>query len=275
MILGLAMGSFAGALVWRLHAQEMLETKKSKNKKYTKKDLSIVHGRSMCGHCGHTLAAIDLIPLFSWLLLKGKCRYCKKPIGWLEPVLELTTAALFVASYIFWPSSFDTAQWLQFGLWLAFLTGLIALFIYDIKWMLLPNRIVYPLIAIAAVSAVTGLIDEGVTTTALVNVVTGAAIGGGLFWLLFQMSGGKWIGGGDVKLGFALGLMLANPALALLLLFSSSVIGSAYGIPYVYVIKKDKTKLIPFGPFLIIGMVFAQLFGPSVVDWYREAFLLL
>ena len=94
--LGLCAGSFVNALVWRLHEQ--------KRSKKADKKLSILNGRSMCVHCRHELTWYDLIPLFSWLLLRGKCRYCKKPISWQYPIVELATAAVFVLSYIFWPN---------------------------------------------------------------------------------------------------------------------------------------------------------------------------
>ena len=129
-VVGLILGSFVNALVWRMH-----------------EGLSVAHGRSMCPHCKHTLAARDLVPVFSWLMLRGKCRYCKKPISPQYPLVELATSGLFVASYIWWPSVFTGSQEAIFVLWLAILVGLVALAVYDIKWFLLPNKLIYPLSA--------------------------------------------------------------------------------------------------------------------------------
>src|SRR3954465_436221 len=98
VVLGLCLGSFVNALVWRLHEQEEGGSKKAAAKK-----LSIIKGRSMCPHCKHALKPIDLIPVISWLSLRGKCRYCSKPISIQYPIVELSTALLFVVSYIWWP----------------------------------------------------------------------------------------------------------------------------------------------------------------------------
>src|SRR5882762_114793 len=100
-ILGLCFGSFVNAAVWRIYAQEQVKSKKLQVKKST--NLSIVNGRSVCPHCEHELAAKDLMPVFSWLSLGGKCRYCKKPISRQYPLVELLTAVLFVFSYLYWP----------------------------------------------------------------------------------------------------------------------------------------------------------------------------
>src|SRR5262245_41082320 len=98
-VFGLCWGSFVNAFVWRLHE---LETNKRLSKSQKKK-LSILHGRSMCPDCHNELAWYDLLPVVSWLSLKGKCRYCGKPISWQYPFVEALTAALFVLSYVFWP----------------------------------------------------------------------------------------------------------------------------------------------------------------------------
>src|SRR5665213_2769212 len=90
-LLGLVFGSFVNALVWRLHEQEVLLEKRKKPSKKQLEKLSILNGRSMCPHCKHELAIKDLVPLFSWIALKGKCRYCGKPISWQYPVVELLT----------------------------------------------------------------------------------------------------------------------------------------------------------------------------------------
>src|SRR5690606_2157613 len=98
-ILGLCVGSFVNALVWRLRMQESSGKKKSDRK------MSISRGRSMCPHCRHELSAVDLVPVFSWLFLGGKCRYCRKPISKQYPLVELVTSILFIASYVFWPDA--------------------------------------------------------------------------------------------------------------------------------------------------------------------------
>src|ERR1700712_4728549 len=101
VVLGLIFGSFVNAFVWRLHERESLLQKKRKPTKKQLSELSILHGRSMCVHCHHELAAKDLVPLFSWLWLRGKCRYCHKPIQD-SPLIEAVLPVLFIVSYLAW-----------------------------------------------------------------------------------------------------------------------------------------------------------------------------
>src|ERR1700677_3953472 len=115
-IVGLCLGSFVNALVWRLHGQAAEKGKKKPNQDYLSQ-LSVAKGRSMCPHCKHQLANRDLIPLLSWLSLKGKCRYCAKAISPQYPLVELITALLFIASYIWWPVALSGAQIGIFVLW--------------------------------------------------------------------------------------------------------------------------------------------------------------
>lgn len=263
-VLGLCLGSFANALVWRLHEQ--------KGKK-PKKELSILSGRSMCPHCRHELAAKDLVPLFSWLALKGKCRYCGRAISAQYPVVEAAVAALFVASYVWWPEPLHGAQIALFGLWLALLVGLIALVVYDLRWFLLPDRLITPLSTIAAVFAMVNIASANKPAIALIDTVVAVAIGGGIFYLLFQVSKGKWIGGGDVKLGWLLGLITGTPGKAMLFIFIASLLGSLVSLPLLVSKKLKRTSTIPFGPFLIAGTVVTVLFGNDILHWYRQTFI--
>lgn len=267
-VFGLLVGSFVNALVWRVHEQ-------SKPKKKSKqKDLSIVNGRSMCPHCKHTLAAKDLVPVLSWLTLGGKCRYCRKSISWQYPAVELAASALFVLSYAFWPLDWDTVGVINFIGWLVILTSFIALFVYDLKWMLLPNRIVYPVTVVAGVLALLNICVSEKPGQALIMTGLSVLVAGGLFYLLFQVSNGKWIGGGDVKLGLAIGLVLQDPFKAFMMLFLASVLGSILAVPGVMFKKLSFTSKIPFGPFLIIATVLVYLFGAGVIDWYKSVFYL-
>ncbi len=272
VVLGLCLGSFVNALVWRLHEQEAEKGKQKPDKSYLKR-LSISKGRSICPHCKHELAAPELIPVLSWISLGGKCRYCGKPISWQYPVIELALAGLFVASYIWWPVSFDVAQKLVFGLWLVMLTGLLALVVYDARWKLLPNRLTYPLTEIAALMAIINIATADRPFVALLNVIGAVVIGGGLFYVLFQVSDGKWIGGGDVRLGWLLGLVAGTPGRSLLFIFLAAIGGSLFSLPFMAMGKLKRTSVIPFGPFLIIGLRGVQLFGMSILHWYRQTFI--
>lgn len=265
--LGLCFGSFVNALVWRLRKQATTKKKAQKNK------YSITKGRSMCVSCGHELAAKDLLPVISWVMLHGKCRYCSKPIPWQYPLVELATAILFVSLYIFWPDNLNsTASKVDLIAWIIASVGLMALFIYDLRYMILPNKIIFPLMGLAVVNL---LLQSLITSDhkLLLSATFGVIAGGGLFYVLFQVSRGTWIGGGDVKLGFLLGLLLADPVMALLMLFVASVLGSIFSL--ILVGKKGvniKTK-IPFGPFLIAAAIIAKLLGQNLIDWYNSLFI--
>jgi len=274
VVLGLALGSFVNALVWRVRQQEVLLDGKQRPSSKRLKELSITKGRSMCPHCNHALAAKDLVPVLSWLWLRGKCRYCHKSIAVEYPLVELATAILFVLSYLWWPRAIEGGEVLMFSLWLALLTGLIALLVYDLHWFLLPNRIVYPLGILAGFWACLAASQANDPGRAIVNTLLAVLVGGGIFYVLFQVSNGKWIGGGDVKLGWVLGLIVATPSKALLLIFVAAVLGSLVSVPLVAFKRLKRNSVIPFGPFLIVGAIIAQFFGEQLIDWYSRLLLL-
>jgi prepilin signal peptidase PulO-like enzyme (type II secretory pathway) len=257
IVLGLCFGSFVNALVWRLHEGR-----------------DWVHERSECVHCHHELAPLDLIPVLSWLMLRGKCRYCHKPISVQYPLVEALTAALFVISYLEWPMALHGSEVVVFGLWLAILIGLVALLVYDLRWMLLPNKLVFPLIGLALVMQLISIAHNWRGWGLLVSLALAVVIGGGVFYAIFQVSDGKWIGGGDVKLGFLLGLLVGTPAKSLLVIFLAAVLGTVVSLPMLLSKKLQRTSTIPFGPFLIVAGIVAVLFGDSIINWYTNTFLL-
>ncbi|MEX2014469.1 MAG: prepilin peptidase, partial [Candidatus Saccharimonadales bacterium] len=257
---------------WRLWQQENKKQKTKNDRQY-----SILKGRSICPHCKHILQAKDLIPVLSWVLLRGKCRYCKRPISVQYPLIEASTAALFILSYTFWPAfqdlHFETVDIIGFVAWLGILTGLIALAVYDIRWMILPNKIIFPLYVLAAGSI---LIQSILTANydLIINAIAGAMVGGGIFYVLFQISGGRWIGGGDVKLGFLLGVTLGDPILSFLMLFIASLLGSIFSIPMILKTSLGSKSKIAFGPFLIASTVITYLWGEKIIDLYNNLLML-
>lgn len=279
LILGLIFGSFVNALVWRLH-QQSLASKKTKVHKVkgarrlfsfhlslstSQNAYSILTGRSMCPNCKHELAVKDLVPVLSWLTLRGKCRYCKKPISWQYPLVELATAGLFLLSYFCWPLALHGVGLFEFVVWLVFLVAFMALTVYDLRWYLLPNKIIFPLIGLAAVELIIIAIWQQ-SWTVFVGGVLGTIIIAGLFWALFQLSGGRWIGGGDVKLAVVLGILAASPAKAVLVIFFASLIGTVVSLPLMS--KQGIKARVPFGPFLLAATVITVLFGSRIIDWY-------
>jgi leader peptidase (prepilin peptidase)/N-methyltransferase len=265
-IFGLVLGSFVNASVWRIHKQS--QSKANRTKKY-----SIIEGRSMCPNCKHTLAPLDLIPLVSWIVLGGKCRYCKEPISIQYPLAELLTAVLFIFSYIYWPYSFSGAGLVYFVFWLLFVTGFVGLIIYDFKWQRLPNRITYLLIGLALVQLAVSLIAYKGGLTSVIDAFWGVLISAGIFYALLIVSNGAWIGGGDVKLGVVIGLIIGGPINSVLMLLFSSLIGTIYSIPLLLTGRAKKDSKVPFGPFLILAAIIVELFGTSLINYYQKLFI--
>jgi len=277
ILVGACLGSFAGATVWRLRAKQLQSDKDNKEpydhteytrlKKLTGK--SFLNDRSRCLHCGYELKWYDLIPLVSWLSLKGKCRSCQHPIGTFEPLIELGMIAYFVLSYAFWPGGVETGlQIAHFILWLAAGVAMAILFVYDLKWFLLPDSVVIALgiigLAIVGVSAAETQDIIGTIATAL----GGVAVLGGLYAVLFIVSKGKWVGFGDVKLGAVLALVLVDWQLAAVALFLANLIGCLIVIPPLMSKKISRTSRVPFGPMLISGVVLTWFIGWGILDWY-------
>lgn len=286
--LGLILGSFANALVWRLYGQEELQqaiagleaqkASKRRDKLLTAKRqelqaLSISRGRSMCSNCRHALAAKDLVPLFSWLWLRGCCRYCRQPIAD-PPLMEAGLALAFVASYVFWPLDWSGYGLLAFGFWLAFLTGFAALTLYDMRWYLLPDRIVWPLVGLAGLQVLLQATVFGAGWEALVTAAWGVLTTSGVFWFLYIVSKGEWIGFGDVKLALALGALVGGPMQGLLLIFIASLLGTLASLPLLVKGGVGRGSVIPFGPFLMAAAVILVLFGQRLTDWLASYFLL-
>jgi prepilin signal peptidase PulO-like enzyme (type II secretory pathway) len=269
-MVGLTFGSFVNALVWRLHKQAELKKQKGKKRKKTREaelqKLSILRGRSMCPACHHELAAKDLVPVFSWVWLRGKCRYCGHKIED-SPLVEAITALLFAISYLFWPSELHGLGLMQFCFWLAFLVGFVALAVYDLRWLLLPDKIIFPLVGLAIAELLVSLIFFDAGLQALWASVWGVLIASGIFFVLYQISDGSWIGGGDVKLGLILGILVGGPLNSLLLLFVASLLGTLVSLPLLTTGKAGRKTLIPFGPFLIAAAIIVGLFGGHFTDW--------
>ncbi len=283
-ILGLVMGSFCGAMVWRLRARQLQEDKAA-GEKVSKKEyesLKKLTGKgvkgdhSMCLHCHHRLAWYDMVPLLSWLIQRGRCRYCHERIGKMEPLIEIGTAIFFVMSYIFWP--FDLASSLhaiQFCLWLLAGVGLVILVTYDARWFLLPNRVVFPLIGIGVANAALHVLQAPDMSGALFSLLLAVIILSGLYFVLYLVSKGAWIGFGDIKLGLVLALLVGEWQLAFLTLFLANIIGCLIVLPGLTAKKFNRYSRVPFGPMLIAGCLISVLFGDRIISWYLNGFSLV
>lgn len=283
-VLGVCLGSFVNAFVWRHYrraelSEEIMELKAKKRSPKNSiaalqkeaDELSIVRGRSQCTHCGHVLAARDLIPIISFLWLRGRCRYCGERIED-TPLAEIMLPLFFVVSYLFWPSAFQGRGLFEFVLWLIFLVGFTMLILYDLRWFLLPHSIVLPLISLAVLEVLIVAIFYHGGWSTLLSALWGALIIGGLFYVLYVVSHEKWIGGGDITLGTLLGLLVGGPAKALLLIFVASLLGTLLALPLLALKKADRSTHLPFGPFLIIAAIIVTLWGSQILTWYTNLY---
>ncbi len=258
-IVGLCFGSFALATAWRIKKKKAFGGK----------------ARSECEHCHHKLATIDLVPLFSWLSLGGKCRYCHKKLPVLMPLAELTGGLFLAASYLFWPArlvGFNAIA--SFAAWCVGLLLLLILLFYDLQWSILPNKVMYPLWAASAISFLLRFIQKPSLHTVLLGIAA-VAIGAGVFWLFYVASKGAWIGYGDVRLGLAIGLLVGTPLLAALVIFTASVLGILVALPSLLTKTRTLNSKIPFGPLLIVALVIVRLFGQKTIDWYSAHLLFI
>lgn len=225
-------------------------------------------GRSECDSCKKTLGAADLVPVFSWLLNRGRCRQCHKKISIRYPLTEILTALAFWGSYLLWPESLAGFEVFKFIVWLGLVVAMVALVVFDIRWYLIPDRIMYPMILVAAVLVGIESIWFGGGTNLVRESVLGLATIGGLFYGLFVVSSGRWIGGGDVKLAFFFGILVGGPMKALLIVMLSSVAGTLLVLPLLGFKRVAMKTQIPFGPLLIAAGYFVFLVGNQIYDWY-------
>ncbi len=277
LLLGLCLGSFSGAMVWRLRARQLEDDKKFGDS-YSKSEYAqltklngkkISQDRSMCLHCHYTLKWYDLLPLFSWLSLGGKCRKCKKPIGYMEPLIELGLALFFVVSYVCWPYDLsNTFNLIRLVIWLISGVMLAILFAYDAKWFLLPNNITFSFIGMGILNSIIVYAGSPDKMNTLISIAFSVLILCGLYLAIYIVSNGRWIGFGDVKLGLGLSLMLADWSLAFMALFAANLIGCIIVLPAMLMKKMSRKSKVPFGPLLIAGYVLTGLFGSYLVNNY-------
>lgn len=286
-MLGAALGSFAVASVWRLRAYQLAADKKHGEKLTKSEQLELTHlaklrgkkttkDRSLCLHCGRQLKALDLIPVVSWVWLRGKCRGCKQPIGRTELVAEIGLGIAVALSFVVWPYGFT--EWYGVGLfvvWVAILTLLTIHIVYDAKWFLLLDTVTLALLGLAVVFLALQLLSGDTLPTWTQAQAIGIAllVLPGFYGLLYVVSKGQWIGLGDVKLLVPLAMMLASWPLALLVLFLANVLGCLWILPGMLAKKITRTSRIPFGPFLILAWVVSMLWGGDIIEAYMGTML--
>lgn len=229
---GLAIGSFLNVVIYRVPREE-----------------SIAFPASHCPTCGHTLSALENVPLFSWLWLRGRCSSCMKPVSVRYPLVELLTAALFVVSVLRFGMSLQT---LAAALLSAYL--IVTVFV-DLDHLLILDVVTIPVALGGLVIALFG----GYIVPALEGAATGAA----LFGLLYIVTRGTGLGLGDVKLAACLGLFIGWPN-TIAMSAAAVVIGAIVAIPVLLTRKRRGRDVVPFGPFLVLGALI-MTFAPGLV----------
>ena len=255
-IFGAVFGSFACCQAWRIH-----ESKSGKS----------LGSRSVCMHCNEKLKWYDNIPVISWLMLRGKCRFCKEKIGVAEILSEISLGLAFVGVVAKYASAFPTvseflsADFITIILHMAiFLVALIPFWItliYDAKWGELPVFVMITEIIIALIFQLTAPKPDWF------QVFISSGMLAGLYYLLYFFSKEKLVGGGDWILCVSIGIFLGRWEFIVLELFFSNLAASIAGVPQI--VKKDK-KPIPFGPFLILAMLLILL-----IEGYITKFLVI
>ena len=254
-IFGLIIGSFLNCLIWRLYKKESLL------------------GRSYCPKCKKQIAWYDNIPVLSFIILQGKCRHCGKTISWQYPAVEFITGLLFaIAFYLSYELRvanygaviYDSSFIIQFLRDWFIVAVMIVIFIYDLRWYLILDIVTLP--ACLAV-----LIFNLILGFSLWNLLISGIIGGSFFLIQFVVSKGKWIGGGDIRLGLLIGLILGWPGV-LVAIIISYFIGSIIGLGLIAASKKKWGSEVPLGVFLAVGTIITLFWQTQILNWYLNIF---
>lgn len=253
-IFGTLIGSFLNVVIWRLPRARFLT------------------GRSHCPGCGHSLAPLELVPIVSYLGLRGRCKNCKSTISPRYMIIESITGALFALLFVYLhPSSvLDYASLVR----MFFICSvLIAVFVIDLEHYLILDKIIVPsglvlLMLNVGLDIASGRPLFAYHSLFFGGLVTGFLIGGFLF-LLWFFSKGTWMGFGDVKFGVWLGLALSWP-LAFVCLFLSFMLGTFVSVPLLLLRRKQLTSRLPFGTFLSAAAIITMLAGEPLALWYAR-----
>jgi prepilin signal peptidase PulO-like enzyme (type II secretory pathway) len=298
----LIIGSFLNTYIFRLSRKEKLREKDK---------LSLWWGRSICPHCKKNLTWYELIPLFSFIFQRGRCRGCQQKIDWQYPLLELGTAIFFVI--VFYKISLDyivhifnkspsildflffnfrnffdytlgrSADW-QFSLGMTiwfldlirnwyFLAILLILFVYDLRYGLIPTRlIVTSIVGILIFNSLLFFLKLEFPERILFSVfrlLLAILLGAAFFASQYYFSGGRWVGEGDIYFGALIGAMVGWP-FVFIALFLAYLIGGLASIILLLIGKKKFGETIPLGPFLALGTILTLLFGEQLWHLYFD-----
>jgi leader peptidase (prepilin peptidase)/N-methyltransferase len=237
-ILGTCIGSFLNVCIYRIPKEE-----------------SIATPPSHCGSCGTTLKALDLIPILSYLILRGKCRYCGEKISFRYPFIELITGVLVTAVYMNYGLNFMFIKY-SILIILLILIGMIDLDTTDVYFKTTLTGIMFGIVF---------LIYGYYLGYGLMDFILGAALGGGTITAIILLT--KGMGFGDAEICLLVGLFLGFK-LTLLMLFISFVAGGLIGVLLILFKIKSRKDYIPFGPFIALGAIATVFLGDKIIQWY-------
>jgi prepilin signal peptidase PulO-like enzyme (type II secretory pathway) len=245
-LIGAVLGSFSGAWADRY----------IKNKS--------MWGRSECISCSHKLSWYDLVPIVSYFLNSGKCRYCGKKIPYEDLLVEIILGSITAILFLY---QFPTQSYkLLFELFV--LTVLSTVFIIDLKVGLIPDKIVFPAVLVSILYWIIGIMGGFGGSWEEFAWALICASGASLFFaFLILVTRGRGMGWGDVKFVFFLGLILGFPNI-LIGLFLSFLFGAVISLLMIFRGKKSFGATVPFGPFLSLGTIATILYGEKILIWY-------
>lgn len=292
-LLGLVVGSFINVLTLRWSSVEDNQVTK------------IVRGRSRCLYCGKILRWFELIPILSFIFLRGRCRYCHKKLFLQYPLVEGLTALIFtgvawrILSLNFFSYHFFSDPRANFWvaaiilIWFFYAAVFIILSIIDLRHYLLPDKIIFPAIVVSLLANLSfyflsltrgnsfpkhGLNFLGpyadvvnIHFNVLTSAIAGAIVLFSFLFLIYALSRGRAMGFGDVKLAILMGLMLGFSA-GIVSLLLSFVIGAVVSLIIVLTTKKKLKDAVPFGPFLALGVLAVFFFGQIIINFYFSLF---
>jgi leader peptidase (prepilin peptidase)/N-methyltransferase len=238
-LLGAIIGSFLNVCIYRLPRKE-----------------SIVFPPSRCPHCGKRLAPLDMVPIISFFLLRGRCRYCQSAISPRYPLVETLTGVAFASAFFYLGFNFLLLKYL------VLICFLIVISLIDIERYLIPN--ILP----------AAMLIAGIPINALARDITFLSIALGMFapaavLTIVALASRGGIGGGDIKLAGALGMFLGWPGNAVAL-FLGCILAGVMGLVLLLTRTKKRKDVIPFGPFLAVGAVISIVWGERLLGWYLK-----
>jgi leader peptidase (prepilin peptidase) / N-methyltransferase len=268
-LFGLIIGSFLNVCISRLPAGK-----------------SVVRPRSRCPKCDRPIRAYDNIPVVSYFFLAGKCRNCKATISAVYPAVELLTGLLFLACYWVFGNSILTVKWAAFS------AILVVLIFTDWRERILPDAVNFSGLAIALILSFFVRPEDGTAAwlanrmfdfpppapvISFADAVIGAAVGGGLLWLVgeayFRLRGREGMGFGDVKMMLMAGAFLGLRR-TILTILAGSLLGAILGAIFILASRKGSNYELPFGTFLGAAALLVVFFGTPVVAWYQSLFMI-